>query len=165
LNIEGLGEELIDSLVDSDLIKNPADLYKLTYEKLIGLKLNGGSSVQNLTAVNLLNSINKSKQNDLWRLIYGLGIRQVGEATAKQLAEVFGDINKIRMASPILLMLIDEVGYETAHSIQSFFLEKERFRKPEAAGLLLLGQSDPVEVLQRRADSHVFQVRASWMPI
>jgi DNA ligase (NAD+) len=124
LDIDGLGEELIDSLVDSELIKSPADLYDLTLDKLIGQKLNGGTTIQYLTAKNLISSIDKSKKTDLWRLIFGLGIRHVGETTAKRLATEFQSIENIAAAPRCLLDQFDDIGFETAGSIVDFFNQK-----------------------------------------
>ena len=124
MDIDGLGSEIIDSLVDRGLVRSPADLYRLRREDLIGLKLAGGGSLQNLSATNLLSAINASKNVELRRFIFGLGIRHVGEATARTIAEAFGSIEKIRTIDFPIFMFLKDVGYETAKSIATFFCQE-----------------------------------------
>lgn len=121
MDIDGLGEEIVDRLVDLELIKSPADLYHLTVESLVGLKLSGNATLQLQSASNLIAAIEKSKSPELWRLIFALGIRHVGETTAKQLASVFASLHALRRASTHLLALLDEVGRETADAVATFF--------------------------------------------
>ena len=121
MDIDGLGEEIIERLVDMDLVKSPADLYRLTVDQLIGLPLGGNATIQQLSANNLILAIERSKNPELWRFLFALGIRHVGETTAKQLAVAFGQLITIRRACSELLELFDEVGHETARSIAWFF--------------------------------------------
>lgn len=125
MNIDGLGEEIIDALVDNNLVENPADFYALTYEKLLGLPLQGGNKLQHLSTQKLLNAIEKSKNTELWRLIFSLGIRHVGESTAKQLSNIFTTIERLSTASKHLLQLFEDIGAETAQAVETFFQNKD----------------------------------------
>ena len=118
MDIEGLGEKLVEQLVDRGLVKDLADLYSLTKEQLAGLERMADKS-----ATNLLNGLERSKSSTLTRCLTGLGIRHVGEATAKLLAEHFGDLEKIEMASEEELMEVREIGPEVAKSIARFFAQ------------------------------------------
>jgi len=120
LDIEGLGEKLIDQLVDRGMVHDVADLYSLTKEQLAGLERMADKSAQNL-----LDALARSKDATLTRCLTALGIRHVGEATAKLLAEHFGDLKKIAQASEEDLMEIREIGPEVAKSIAHFFAQKE----------------------------------------
>lgn len=119
LNIKGLGDELIDKLVDMNLVKNVADLYSLSHEKIISLERQGEKSAQNN-----LEAINRSKQTTLAKFIYALGIREVGEVTAQSLAQHFGDLDKIMDANIDDLQKIPDIGPQVATKIVSFFYEK-----------------------------------------
>lgn len=116
LDIDGLGEKLVEQLVDRGLVTDVADLYRLTKEALLGLERMGEKSAQNL-----LDAIEESKQTTLARLIYGLGIPQVGEHVASLLASEFGSIDALAQASEAELLAVREIGPETAHEIQAFF--------------------------------------------
>lgn len=118
LNIDGLGEKLVIQLVDTGLIHSIADVYKLTVEKLIGLDRMGRKSAENL-----VNAITVSKQTTLARLIYSLGIRHVGEATARDLANYFGTLTALMQASQEQLLAINDIGPVGAESIVRFFAE------------------------------------------
>lgn len=118
MDIEGLGDKVVDQLVESQLVNNPADLYSLTLEQLIKLDRMGEKS-----ASNLLVAINKSKNITLARFIYALGIRHVGEATAKDLAKKFKDINVLLSVSEEDLLSVNDVGPVVASSILSFTSE------------------------------------------
>lgn len=118
MDIEGLGEKLVEQLVDRGLVQDLADLYSLTKEQLAGLERMADKS-----ATNLLNALERSKSSTLTRCLTGLGIRHVGEATAKLLAEHFGDLEKIEMASEEELMEVREIGPEVAKSIARFFAQ------------------------------------------
>ncbi|MFQ5920132.1 MAG: helix-hairpin-helix domain-containing protein, partial [Thermoplasmata archaeon] len=120
MDIEGLGEKLIDQLVDQGLVKDIADLYSLKREELAGLERMAEKSAQNL-----LDSLERSKDSSLPRLLTALGIRQVGEATAKLLAEKFGSLNKVMDASEEELTEVREIGPEVAKSIARFFTQRE----------------------------------------
>jgi len=118
MNIDGLGEKIVDQLVDKGLVKDFADLYKLDLETLAGLERMAEKSAQNL-----LEEIEASKKNSLARLIYALGIRFVGERTAQLLAEHFGSLDKLAAASVAELTEVPEVGPKVAESIAEFFSE------------------------------------------
>jgi DNA ligase (NAD+) len=116
MDIDGLGEVLVNNLVDSGLTKNVADLYKLCTEDLIKIERMGSKS-----ALNVLKRIKTSLQQPLNRLINGLGIPFVGERTALILAETFGDLDKIMNADEEELKKAEEVGPKVAHAIRQFF--------------------------------------------
>jgi len=118
MDIEGLGEKLVEQLVERGLVQDVADLYSLTKEQLSGLERMADKSAQNL-----LNALERSKNSTLARCITALGIRHVGEATAKLLAEHFGDLKKIEQASEEELMNVREIGPEVAKSIARFFAQ------------------------------------------
>jgi len=116
LDIEGLGDKWIDILVDRDMVKTVADLYGLTKEDLTGLERMGDKS-----ATNLLAAIDKSRHPVLWRFVYALGIREIGEATAKSLASYFGTLEAIGEADEEALQQVPDVGPIVAGHIRSFF--------------------------------------------
>jgi DNA ligase (NAD+) len=118
LNIEGLGERLVDQLVDKDLVHTPADLYKLSENHLSGLERMGEKS-----AAKLVSQLGRSRQTTLERLIYALGIRNVGESTARDLARHFGDLEPLTRASEEELLQVPDVGPVVARSIRQFFDE------------------------------------------
>jgi DNA ligase (NAD+) len=118
LNIEGLGERLVDQLVDRELVGNPADLYKLTPEALEPLERMGEKS-----AANLVRELERSRKTSLERLIYALGIRNVGETTARDLARHFGDLEPLARATEEELAQAPDVGPVVARSIRQFFDE------------------------------------------
>jgi DNA ligase (NAD+) len=119
MDIDGLGDVLVNHLVDSGLVKNVADLYKLTLDDLVKIERMGTKSAQKL-----LNNIEASRKSALNRLINGLGIPSVGERTAQILAETFGDLDKIMNADEDELKKAEEVGPKVAHSIMQFFQQK-----------------------------------------
>ncbi|MES2663175.1 MAG: NAD-dependent DNA ligase LigA [Pseudomonadota bacterium] len=118
MNIDGLGEKMLEKLIEKKWIMSPADLYHLTQEQLLSIERTGTKSVSNL-----LNSIENSKKTQLHRFIYSLGIREVGETTAQLLADYFGNLESLRMATVDSLLHIDDVGPIVAEHIQSFFAE------------------------------------------
>jgi DNA ligase (NAD+) len=118
MNIDGLGEKIVDQLVDKGLVKDVADLYELKLEDVAALDRMAEKSAQNL-----LEEIKASKNNSLARLIYALGIRFVGERTGQLLAEHFGSLPKLAEASLEELMEVPEVGPKVAQSIADFFSE------------------------------------------
>ncbi|HYL45973.1 MAG TPA: NAD-dependent DNA ligase LigA [Candidatus Limnocylindrales bacterium] len=118
MNIDGLGDKLVDQLVDKKIVKDVADLYKLDLETLAGLERMAEKSAQNL-----LDEIAASKKNSLDRLIYALGIRFVGERTAQLLANHFGSMDKLAEAGEEELKEVSEVGPKVAEGILEFFSE------------------------------------------
>ncbi|HUE88032.1 MAG TPA: NAD-dependent DNA ligase LigA [Vicinamibacterales bacterium] len=138
MNIEGMGESLIGQLCDKGLIHSLADVYRLDAPTLEGLERMGKKS-----AAKLLGELDKSRSNDIWRLIYGLGIRHVGERGAQVLADNFGSIDEIARASLEELQNVREIGPVLAASVRSWFDEPanreliEAFRR---AGVTLAGE-------------------------
>lgn len=119
MNIDGLGEETIDLLVDKNLITNSADLYELTFEQLFELEGFKEKKVQNI-----LNGLDKSKEVPFERVLFAIGIRYVGETVAKKLAKHFKNIENIANATIEELMVADEIGDKIAESIIQFFANK-----------------------------------------
>lgn len=133
MNIDGLGENIIDQLMNKKLINNIADIYNLTFEDISSLKKNGKKFAENLT-----NAIENSKSNDLNRLITALGIRHVGTKAAKTLAKKFKNIENLANASFEELSEIDDVGPIVANSISEFFSQeqtKDLLEKLKVAGV------------------------------
>lgn len=116
MDIEGLGEKIVDQLVDQGLVRTPADLYSLGVDQLAALERMGKKS-----AHNLLDQIERSRSASLSRFIYALGIRHVGERTARDLALHFGSVDALRAASLEALMQAPDVGPVVAASIRTFF--------------------------------------------
>ena len=119
LDIDGLGEKIVDQLVDGELVHTPADLYRLTLEDLAGLERMAEKSAQNL-----LDALTRSKATTLERFIYALGIRNVGEATARDLAAHFGALDPLLDADEETLQGVPDVGPVVAASIGGFFRER-----------------------------------------
>ncbi len=133
MNIDGLGENIIQQLLDRRLISNIADIYELKFEDIASLKKNGKKFAQNL-----VDSINTSKQNDLYRLITALGIRHVGGKASKLLAKKYKTIDNIMNASFEELSEINDIGEVMANSIKEFFMQeqtKELIEKLKTAGV------------------------------
>ena len=118
LDIEGLGEKIVDQLVDTGRVQSLPDLYALTKESVQALERMADKS-----AANLIANIARSKQTTLARFLYGLGIRHVGETTAKDLARHFGGIERLRRADLAQLLAVPDVGPIVAESIRDFFAE------------------------------------------
>ncbi|HEX7287521.1 MAG TPA: NAD-dependent DNA ligase LigA [Candidatus Angelobacter sp.] len=138
MNIEGMGESLVNQLADRGLVKDIADIYELNKEKLLKLERIGDKSAQNL-----LDEIEQSRKLPLERVIYGLGIRFVGERTAEFLAEHFGSLDAIMEASVEELQEVNEVGPRIAESIHEFFAEprnRKLIGRLKAYGLTLTGK-------------------------
>ncbi|MEE9256161.1 MAG: NAD-dependent DNA ligase LigA [bacterium] len=123
MDIEGLGEKLVNQLVDEGLVREPADLFKLDREKIVGLERMAEKSADNLLA-----ALEIAKERPLARLIFGLGIRHVGTHLAEVLAGEFGSLEAIGRAGREALISIHEVGPQVAESIASYF-ENEKSRK------------------------------------
>jgi DNA ligase (NAD+) len=120
MDIEGLGEKLIDQLVERGLVKDIADLYGLRKEELANLERMAAKSAQNL-----LDALERSKDAPLPRALTALGIRHVGEATAKLLAEHFGDLSSMMEATEEQLREVREIGPQVAKSIAQFFAQQQ----------------------------------------
>ena len=138
MNIEGMGDALVNQLVETGMVKNVADIYNLTEEKLLELERMGKKS-----ADNILDEIKKSKTAPLERVIYGLGIRFVGERTAQFLAEAFGSMDALMSASEEELQEVNEIGPRVSAAIREFFDEPKNValvKRLEAAGLSFTGQ-------------------------
>ncbi|TDQ36683.1 NAD-dependent DNA ligase LigA [Thiopseudomonas denitrificans] len=116
MEIDGLGEKILDQLVERQLVQSPADLYRLTHEQVIGL-----DGFAELSTQNLLDALAASKQPELARFLFALGIPDVGEETAKTLARTLGSLHNISRALPQTLMWLPDVGAEVAHEIHNFF--------------------------------------------
>lgn len=116
MDIDGLGEKILDQLVERKLVQSPADLYRLTHEQVIGL-----DGFAELSTQNLLQAIAASKQPELARFLFALGIPDVGEETAKTLTRSLGSLANIRRALPQTLLWLPDVGAEVAHEIHNFF--------------------------------------------
>jgi len=133
MNIDGLGEVLVDQLVDKGLVHDVADLYSLSHEQLANLERMGDKS-----ASNLREEIENSKKASLARLIFALGIRFVGERTGQLLADHFASLDKLAKASEEELLQVEEVGPRVAESILEFFAERRNLaviEKLRQAGL------------------------------
>lgn len=138
MNIDGMGEALVTQLTESGLVKNVADIYKLTKSDLLSLERFADKSAQNI-----LDEIENSKKLPLERVIYGLGIRMVGERTAQFLAEHFGSMEALADASVEELQNVNEVGPKIAESIAEFFSNSANRKLVERlgeAGLAFKGQ-------------------------
>ena len=120
MNIDGLGEKIIAQLLENNLIENIADIYTLTIDEIASLKKNGKKFAQNL-----INSINASKENDLYRLITALGIRHVGAKASKILARKYKTMEALSMATAEELSTINDIGPIVANSIREFFDQEQ----------------------------------------
>ena len=133
MDIDGLGTAIVEQLIDEGLVGDPADLYHLTAEQLEPLERMGPQS-----AKNLVNAIAASKDNDLWRLLFALGIRQVGAKAARVLSQEFGSLQGIQSASLEELTAVPDIGEITAGNIKSWFerpINQKLVSELEAAGL------------------------------
>lgn len=119
MDIDGMGPAVLDGLVNAGWVHSPADLYDLTEEQIASLERMGKKS-----ASNLMNALEKSKQNDLSKVIFALGIPEVGEKTAAELASAFGSMEKLSWATLEQLTALDGFGEVVAQNIVSFFLEE-----------------------------------------
>ena len=125
MDIDGLGAAIVESLIAQNLIRSPADIYYLTLEEISGLWKSGTTAAKKLLA-----AIESSKQQDVSRLIYALGIRQVGAKTGKSLASFFGSLDKLMEASLEELTQVPDIGSITAESIYNWF------RQPQSQHLI-----------------------------
>ncbi len=143
MNIDGLGENIIGILLEKKMISNIADIYDLEFEDLASLKKNGKKFAQNL-----IDSINISKQNDLYRLITALGIRHVGVKAAKVLAKTYENMDNLSNASIEDLSQVDEVGPIVANNINEFFSQeqtKDLLKRLKDAGVNMERQKEENE--------------------
>ena len=136
MDIEGLGDKLVDQLVDAGMVRTLPDLYALDVARLSALDRMAGKSAANLVA-----ALDKSRTTTLGRFLYALGIRQVGEATAKDLARHFGGIERVMDASALQLLQVNDIGPVVATSIRTFFEQPhnrevvDRLRDPQGIGI------------------------------
>ncbi|MGX4641357.1 NAD-dependent DNA ligase LigA [Massilia sp. SYSU DXS3249] len=167
MDIEGLGDRYIDSLVECNLIHGVADLYRLTLDDLLTMKRLAderdgttpdtvkGGKVATKWADNLLNAIAASKQPPLERLLFALGIRHVGESTAKTLADWLGSLALVRRAPAALLRVLPDIGGTVAESIADFFAEPKNQAALDAlleTGVAPAGEHAPKAALRERLD-------------
>ena len=157
MNIDGLGENIIQQLLDKELIKNIADIYMLKFEDIASLKKNGKKFAQNL-----VDSINKSKENDLYRLITALGIRHVGVKASKVLARKYKNIDNLAKAELEDLSNINDIGPIVANSIKEFFEQnqtKDLIEKLKEAGVNTNSYED--ENIDNRFEGKTFVLTGS----
>lgn len=135
MNVEGLGDKLIDAFVDAGLVRRPSDLYTLTTAKILGLERQGEKSAQNL-----IDSLEASKKTTLARLIYALGIRHVGETTAKSLASYFAHSEAFLAATEEALLAVPDIGKTMAASISAALQEgslRSEFTRLQELGVVV----------------------------
>ena len=157
MNIDGLGENIIQQLLDRNLIANISDIYTLTFEDVSSLKKNGQKFAQNL-----INAIEKSKENDLYRLITALGIRHVGTKVAKILARKYKTIDNLVKASFEDLSNINDIGETVANSIIEFFSQEQTIdliEKLKNAGVNIESLEEDIE--DNRFEGKVFVLTGS----
>lgn len=148
MDIEGLGEKLVDQLVEANLVHTLADIYKLDLTTLSNLE-----RMANKSAQNILNALETSKNTTLARFIYALGMRNVGEATAKDLAKHFGKLPALMQASTEELLTVNDVGPVVAESITNFF--SEAHNQSVIAELLAAGITWPETEGKQAASGHL----------
>ncbi|MDZ4757409.1 MAG: NAD-dependent DNA ligase LigA [Bacteroidota bacterium] len=166
MDIDSLGGETVEGLYKKRLIESAADLYSLTYEKLIGQEFelnsetddgkNKTRSLQEKSVQNILAGIEKSKEMPFERLLFGLGIRMVGETVAKKLAKAFGDIYKLSEAAAEEMIVVDEIGDKIAESVYNYFRDpkaKTIIEKLSKAGVQLAIKEDE----NRLPKSNIFE--------
>ena len=155
MDIDGLGESIITLLLKQDLIKDISDLYYLKKEQISVLERMGDKS-----ATNLINAINKSKENDLWRFINGLGIKLIGTKAAKILASEFKDLDKLMNATEQELINLEEFGQTMADSVVEFFKEEKNIsviEKLKEAGVnTKLIESDDEDIQKKFEKINIF---------
>lgn len=163
MDIDGLGDRYIEDLVDFDYVKHVADLYHLQLEDLLEMKRRADErddttpetvkqgKIATRWAENLLSAIAASRQTELSRLLFALGILQIGEESAKSLALWFGSMAQIRRAHPFILVLVPDVGAKVAQSIARFFAQDHNQEVIEAlfkAGVMLSDEQAPSQKLR-----------------
>ena len=153
MDIQGLGDKLVERLVELEIIKSVADLYRLKCEALAALELTGEKATRKLgekSAEKLLAQIDSSKNTTLARFLYALGIPQVGEATARELAEHFGDIESLMSADNDNIDAVPNIGASMAEDIRAFFHEKHN--RDVIARLRAAGVRWPKQVRKAKAE-------------
>jgi len=151
MDIEGLGEKLVNQLVDNGIVRTPPDLYRLGVAKLAALERMGEKSAQNL-----LEAIERSRRTTLTRFIYALGIRNVGEATAKDLADHFGTLDALMSADEAALLEVRDIGPIVAKSIRQFFDEPHNREVVEQLCAVLTIEAAPRPVKSGAAAGKTF---------
>lgn len=149
MDIEGLGEKLVEQLIDGNCIENLADIYTLSREQWAGLERMGDKS-----ADRILRALEKSKQTSFARFLYALGIREVGESTARTLAQHFGSLEKLTVADTAALQLVPDVGEVVAQHIYRFF------RQPHNREVIAQLQAVGVHWLENEVKTEQAQVLA-----
>jgi DNA ligase (NAD+) len=148
MDIEGLGQVMVEQLVSRELVRDASDVYELTAEKLGSIERTGEKSVANLLA-----AIEGSKTRPLWRLIFGLGILHVGVSASRALADHFGGLDALMEASEDELQRIPDVGEVVAASIHEFFQEPRN--RQMIARLQKLGVKPQIEPRKKATDSAI----------
>jgi DNA ligase (NAD+) len=147
MDIDSMGESLVEQLVEANLVKDPADLYQLTLEQLSGLERMAEKSARNVLA-----GIEASKKADLWRLIFGLGILHVGAGAARALASHFGMLEAIEKATEEELCQVRDIGEVVAKSIVTWFGREENrelLRRLREAGVNTLARQSAHQTATR----------------
>jgi len=147
MNIEGLGTKWIEQFADSKMVRHFSDIYDLTHDDILKLERQGKKSAENL-----LSAIQQSKEATLGRFIFGLGIRFVGENTAKLLANHFGSLKKFMAAQKEQLLEVEEVGEKVASSIQEFLSDKKNLKEIE----LLIKKGVSPKVIKPKGGQKLF---------
>jgi len=150
MDIDGLGEKLVEQLIDNKLVKNIADIYSISHEQWAGLERMGKKSAENM-----IKALEKSKSTTLANFLYALGIREVGETTAGILAQHFGNIDKLMQATEADLQKIPDIGPVAAQQIVAFFQQshnREIIQRLQTVGVHWAAQTEP-----QTADSLVGQ--------
>ena len=151
MDIDGLGSAIVDALIEKGLLKSPADIYELTLEDLKSLWQKGDTAAKKLLA-----AIESSKKQDLSRLIYALGIRQVGAKTGKVLATTFGSMDKLMQASLEELTQVQDVGGVTADSIVDWFRTEQSKRMIEKLKTAGVNMECNIQITDQRFSGKTF---------
>jgi DNA ligase (NAD+) len=142
LNVEGMGEKIVELLVDEGLVKQPSDIFRLKSDRLLGLE-----GFAEKSSENLISAIEAARKPELYRLIFGLGIRHVGEQTAKALARHFGEFSRLQDATFEQLEEVGDVGPEVARSIREYFEDSVSARQARE----LLQVLEPINPKRQKA--------------
>ena len=159
LDVDGLGDKLVDQFVEKGLVKTVADLFKLTVEQIAGMERMGKKS-----ATNLVNALEASKSTTLARFIYGLGIREVGEATAQSLVSHYKELDAIKAATTEQLQEVDDVGPIVASHIEKFFRQAHNLEVIEellAVGVHWQQEAEPEEGVEQPLEGEVWVLTGS----